>query len=798
MSNKMINLVTQLNALTGHLVKIFRSSVIIIVPIFLLSLAFNFTNNEHVYCPAKNVNKLVNDDVSKLCKNEKKNILVNTRDAKGNQLEQEEIINNGDGLFLYGPKIYLAEGRYRIKYEWTVKDVSKDNPTATLHFFKNSPSGVKTLLYDTYHLTKTTTGKEIIFDTVGGSGHEFAVYVNGSSTIIDFDYLVVEPVDVLWYSGFEVYMPFFYVAIFVLLLWLTLTRIEHRISPKTGAVILTFSLLSIYSTLIIQDDFSLKEIALSGDSPNYIVYADYIHKYSKTDILDRDVVYDSTRYLDLTNQEITDSATHLHQEDGNFFFQHQVAYPWLIAKSFEFLGRSIESALIISVISIFLGVLFIYLILLKYREPHTALFSSIAVGLSAPLIFYSFTIYTETIAFFIVTAMFYALFYSTSKYVRIINCAAGNLLLFFKFKFFAIIYPLLAFYALLKWKKSKLFIFLLSGITILFLVGFFIHTYSHTGSFHPLSWYGAKNVANTVDIYSQVIGTLALFSGLLLDQRFGLLLFAPHFFLFGFYFRSYFHHIKNDSVLLAGLISAVGYLLFYSASGSWGGESPVLRPYMPVIGILSIILLSNKKVEWRHILIAMSISIGTSVSMLVSGYFQASYSTNYSHYFEMIMPSSLTSELLLPNIYNNNSYMNYRKKRQGKYKENVEPIFGKVKIDADDIRLKTSVGYKQSGSIYSSKKTGYIVYGPYMHLPSGKYTVELFGDYTKESGKVVFDINSLDNILLSSNKLSNFKNKLFEEVIVVNKDVTAVEFRLWVDSKAIVRFDHLVLTPLNN
>lgn len=775
MQNTMRNLIGDMFKFIGM-----NKLLVILAPVFFLSLVFNFTDNEKVYCPT--------NSHSELCGNEKRNLLVNALKNKN------ELVNDGSGLFIYGPKIYLPKGKYKVDFSWYVKKVDQANPAITIHFFKKSIQEAETLFYDNPILKRKSAGRSVFFSTSGGAGHEFVVYINGSESIVDFSHLIVKPIKVSWYAGVVDYWPFFFSFVTVFLLYLYFKRKKNIIDPVWGGCVLVVTLSIVYVTLIMQDKYSLKEIALTGDSPNYIVYADYIHKYSTSKIKSAKKLYDSDRYIDLTNYEIVDVKGHVHNTDENYFFHHQVGYSWLIAQSFDLFGRGVKSALFVSALSMLLGVLFLYVMLLKYLEPNRAFVSSIMVGLSVPVILYSFSIYTEAIAFFLVTLVFYLIFFTNKRHLHIIAWLLGSLLLFLKFKYFAIIYPLFAAYTFVNFKKDKVFVFVLWLVAAAMLLVFLNHTYGHTGSYNPFSWYGSGMTKGLVDVYTQIFGALLLFLAFLFDQRFGLFLIVPFFFILIIYFKSYIKHIKQDRIIAIGGICALGFLSFYSLSASWGGESPYLRPHLPVFGILLFVLLSNSYVKWGHMLMALTITLGASLSMLVSSFFMSSYSTNYSHYYEMLAPSSLKVEQILPNLMNSDLYVELRFKRRRV--EFTDPKAVTIDVYGNDVRLKTVTGIKSNGSIFSTGESGYVVYGPYIQVPRGKYKIELYGKISEGSGKVVFDISSLNGVLFSTKNLKSNNNMLYQSVIDFDKNESSVEFRLWVDGNVNIQFDRFKLTPI--
>jgi hypothetical protein len=102
--------------------------------------------------------------------------------------------------------------------------------------------------------------------------------------------------------------------------------------------------------------------------------------------------------------------------------------------------------------------------------------------------------------------------------------------------------------------------------------------------------------------------------------------------------------------------------------------------------------------------------------------------------------------------------------------------------------LPTSVGKFESGSIKTTSKPGYLIFGPYANLPKGKYNLTIFGESSFAGGSFV-DIIS-DRGLKTYEKLeipSNKKGVLIQNApILIDENVQDMEIRIWVNTDNVI------------
>lgn len=111
----------------------------------------------------------------------------------------------------------------------------------------------------------------------------------------------------------------------------------------------------------------------------------------------------------------------------------------------------------------------------------------------------------------------------------------------------------------------------------------------------------------------------------------------------------------------------------------------------------------------------------------------------------------------------------------------------------------TQVGEYMNGAIFSTKRAGFLLYGPYTTMDPGEYRLVIKGsangtawsDVTSDSGRNVLTAASL----CTQNCVDA---KLVEQKFVIHHKVDQLEVRVFVDAGADVRIDGYELTPASN
>ena len=118
------------------------------------------------------------------------------------------------------------------------------------------------------------------------------------------------------------------------------------------------------------------------------------------------------------------------------------------------------------------------------------------------------------------------------------------------------------------------------------------------------------------------------------------------------------------------------------------------------------------------------------------------------------------------------------------------------RFQANDCRLRHSVGNVASNYIESNGLKGFLVFGPYTYLSVGKWSISWFGEFSPGNSAIRADIacNKGSEVLSGISLIQKCDTVTLE--IDVIKIITDAEFRLWLDSTSYVRFDAVELKPI--
>jgi hypothetical protein len=224
-----------------------------------------------------------------------------------------------------------------------------------------------------------------------------------------------------------------------------------------------------------------------------------------------------------------------------------------------------------------------------FRQPKNAFLSWAVFSFAPPMLFYSHKIYPEIPASVILLLLFWILVIepknTPSRQLLAGLCVSILPWLGIKYAVLSLGALLLWLYAFKKNKTtSRLFYYFSLPISLSLLL-FIFYLWSLYGNLSPLSVYRGVPLDRAMTfshfLHLNAVEFFRCGVGYLLDQRVGLLVYAPVFFLF---FPGVFLWIKKDKTrALSSLFLFVLYWAFCSLSYYWGGYSPPGRTLLPVL-----------------------------------------------------------------------------------------------------------------------------------------------------------------------------------------------------------------------
>ncbi len=559
-------------------------------------------------------------------------------------------VNLGTGLFLAGPDFFLQRGRYRLTFHLRAFSVDPKDPNVHYDIVRIGRDGRTEFLargdLDARRLDPAPT---VTFETQGGPGHQFLLHVMGHDTKVGLASLELNADELA-------YWPYFLrMAAFLLLLGLTvwaLGKALGRTAPlearaHTQAHWVAGGLLGLYLLLIFQPFWSLAP-SMTGDAPNFAVLADYMARHRTWHLPSIAEVYDEARYLSLLGFRIPDPQNHLHEVAGHVYPHHQYGYPLVLALILAF-HRSLAALQVFSALCLAAGGYYLVRILRHTPNGRHAAALTAIMGASAPLVFYSHTLFTESLALPVTAAAFLHLILNRPKpWVRYVSVGLLGLLLFVKFKYIALALPLVAAGI---YRESKLCHRIGLALVFALLLGLYeVHVHAATGSFFPLAWYRSGH-GSPVRLGLRLKLVFPLLLGYLVDQRFGILLVVPYTWLLLAKLPSRWQLLKCGNLPLWTALLTAGAYLGLNATSGFGGACPALRVQVPVWPLLAYVLFSVRlPLHRRTVRALLAASLLFTLLMLLTGYYTTGYTESYSKFYEAIFPYRFQVYRHLPNL----------------------------------------------------------------------------------------------------------------------------------------------------
>ncbi len=406
---------------------------------------------------------------------------------------------------------------------------------------------------------------------------------------------------------------------------------------------------------------------LGGDEPHYLIIAQSLVEDGDIDLYDN---YKKRSY-DIFHPVKLSPHTHFGRKEKGWYPFHSPALSvflipsYLLIKALAYRNYFLSTFILRSYVSIFgLAFIFIFFKLYSKEKPH-ALFVLLPIFyFSSPIFFYSIHLYPELFALLISFSAYLLL----EKEKILLSGILISVLIFFHTKFLIVELGFILFY--LTYKKSrKIWLFALPSFFTFILHSIYLKLIY--GSFSPTLVYEGIDSKKWIRIIFSIPFNVRVesFFDYFLDQRDGLLLYAPYFFLL---FLSFNILKRNRKLLLLFLTIFLPYSLYYAFLTSRGAYSPPARPLVPVLWIVFIILYeffkenrANKKLFY----LLGTISLGIFLILLFNPLFlyqpttsgvkeRASalfiYLSNMNIYFPNYLPSFIKGAannlFYLPNI----------------------------------------------------------------------------------------------------------------------------------------------------
>jgi hypothetical protein len=118
--------------------------------------------------------------------------------------------------------------------------------------------------------------------------------------------------------------------------------------------------------------------------------------------------------------------------------------------------------------------------------------------------------------------------------------------------------------------------------------------------------------------------------------------------------------------------------------------------------------------------------------------------------------------------------------------------------------IPSNVGFYTGSGIQTDGRAGYLIFGPYIKMQPGQYILQITGNINTNNNSVIVDVVSHDTgktyALFNGLEIPKHidKNVLLEEIVILDKDATAIEVRVKVDAEADLFINGYSLKPITN
>ena len=537
--------------------------------------------------------------------------------------------SNESGFVIFGPYVKIPEGDYLASFRLKTDAKFNLGPIATLDIFSLETGKIREMQIYTKDFKDLNSYQSFIvpFKSDDNSNIEFRVnkYTGNNLWI---DNITISPLD-----SFTVYKSVFVqivkMIIFIVVGLIIITIIRNskmdifdlikkyfHFSIKID-MLLFISILFVYTIIVLGLVGQIHEP--TGDEPHYLIITHSIIKdgdiYLENNYLNKD-------YLTFFPHSSIDPHISL-DKYGRWLPSHGIGLPILFAVPYSLLGL-LGVRLFLAFVAALLAMNIFYLIKELLGNEKIAFMTCIFVTLTSPLLFYSYTVYPETMAALILVYSTRVLFkvynkQHVSKYGYFLCGILMAYLPWLGIKYVMLMIPLTILFFIYN-KNEKIRIITPAIISSFLYIVFMLKMF---GSLSPTNF---VNGVSSVDNYFPVSNLFSptKIASYFFDQQVGLIFDAPIYILCIVGIILFIKDIKSkrdiEKFLMLSLPS-IFYFLTYVTSNSWGGGSPPGRPLVAIIPFIAFLLaiglsfFSIKKIQ-TNIDILFVISFSTAFILL--------------------------------------------------------------------------------------------------------------------------------------------------------------------------------------
>lgn len=527
-------------------------------------------------------------------------------------------------VLVYGPYIELPPGEYKVSFEFVIED---SLPTEHQVVVDIASENGKVLLEKSFSIKKNELNnyRQDIILVVDNNLNRFETRVYTNTNAVGLSKIQLTNNNI----GIPDIRDIIYVELLIYSLLITLIIVfgSCYLSRKMD----NLALLSILFVIPILLALSLPKHNLTGDEPIYLINMKNI---LNNHTLASDQGFTSDNISEFIDEQYvnhwleTPSIWQMHKSvktqeyySNHGFLMSMILIPGYIIGGIK--GVYVEMGLFVGGITCLT-----YLILKRLSQTkEMAFMASIMLLLTTPLIYYTYAIYPEVIAAFIILLSVMS-FFNKSFFLKIFSLLALGALLLLKTKYIfpvliSIIFILLSYIKNLNrhpfYKDSKFYVLVIVSMISISL--YFFESYLLYGSTSLFSKYtGGRELSINLDLYS-LLSTFSLtFLANFFHSRAGIFIWIPItiFAPIGLYHLFISKYKEQKHFAVYSFLNIAFYMAFYSLSGSIGGDSPPLRPWITVIPL--VVILSTIAVQYLRLKSLLIIFLVPSLYQVLGSY----------------------------------------------------------------------------------------------------------------------------------------------------------------------------------